>query len=230
VSMLQSLRRYPMTTAERNSIREAERDRIVSPRIGGYPLTAAERNSIYSHLPLLVDGACVFLSRNNPKMALKNISSALYLSHRVSIPLLPEDKTQWRFCEWTSWLRSHLFNACGYLELNKPKKALEQLRLAGQVAQKLSPHPSQPALFPMLISELTEEERKSMEEWIRRLSIVFRLCDSRLLHYGTGEENVLKLLQDMNMVGAVISDARSELLKAHKIPNSLYPWLSPKES
>lgn len=85
--------------------------------------------------------------------------------------------------------------------------------------------------FPRLISELAEEERKAMEEqWIRVLPKVLQQLERRLLYYGKGEEDVLKLLQDMNVVLTVIRDARSDLLKAHRIPNSLYPWLSPKES
>jgi hypothetical protein len=218
VSLFQSLRRYPMTTAERNSIREAERERIMSPRIGGYPLTAAERNSIYSHMPLLIEDACVFLSQSNPKMALKNISSALYLSQRVSIPLLPEDKTQSRFCEWTCWLRSHLFNAYGYLELHEPKKALEQLRLARQVAQNLSPHPSQPALFPMLISELTEEERKSAKKWLRILPRMFRQCECYLGEYEANENNVIKLLNVMGETREMMAEASDDLIARHRIP------------
>lgn len=78
----------------------------------------------------------------------------------------------------------------------------------------------------LLISELTEEGRKSVEESIKLLPKVFRECESYLRDYEAGEQNALKLLQAMNMVKRAIIESRSDLLKTHKIPNSLYPWLS----
>jgi len=132
-----------MTTAERNSIRETERERIKAPCIGEYPLTMAERNRICSALCLLVDDACGFLELNNPKMASDKSWSAFHLAHILLTPLW-EDKAKSSFQENVYWLRQHLINACCYLELNRPKKALEQVQLARQLAQRLSPHPSQP--------------------------------------------------------------------------------------
>jgi len=133
-----------MTTAERNSIRETDRERIMAPCIGGYPLTAAERNRICSPLLLLIDDASVFLEQNDPKMALDKSLSALYLTNRLVLRVLPEDEARRRFQEWVYWLRQHLTSACGYSDLNMPKKALEQIGRAKHLAQQLSPHPSQP--------------------------------------------------------------------------------------
>jgi hypothetical protein len=81
--------------------------------------------------------------------------------------------------------------------------------------------------YPRLISDLTEEQRKSMEAWIRVLPKALRECEDYLREYKANEATVFKLLQAMKVVGGAITYARSDLIAKHKISNSLDPWLSP---
>ena len=82
--------------------------------------------------------------------------------------------------------------------------------------------------YPRLISDLTEEERKSVEECIRVLPKVFRECEGYLRGYEKNVATVFKLLQAMKVVGGAITYARSDLIAKHKIPKSLDSWLSPR--
>jgi uncharacterized protein (DUF1330 family) len=74
-----------------------------------------------------------------------------------------------------------------------------------------------------LISELSEEERESVEKWVRMLPNVFKRCGSYFLDYGAGNQNVHKLLQEMDTTSMMIAEARAELIERHKLPD--YPAL-----
>jgi hypothetical protein len=75
--------------------------------------------------------------------------------------------------------------------------------------------------YPRLISDLTEEQRKSMEAWIRGLPKALRECEDYLRDYEGNEATVFKLLQAMKVVGGAITYARTDLMEKHKIPKSL---------
>jgi hypothetical protein len=85
-----------------------------------------------------------------------------------------------------------------------------------------------PSSYPRLISDLTEEQRKSVEESIRVLPKVFRECEGYLREYEANEATVFKLLQAMKVVAGAITYTRSDLIDKHKIPKSLDSWLSPR--
>ena len=79
--------------------------------------------------------------------------------------------------------------------------------------------------YPRLISDLTKEERKSVEEWIRVLPNVLRECEGHLREYEANEATVFKLLQTMNKVIRAVGDARNDLIERHKIPDGYKAWL-----
>ena len=59
--------------------------------------------------------------------------------------------------------------------------------------------------YPRLISDLTEEERKSVEECIRVLPKVFRECEDYLREYEANDATVFKLLQAIKVVAGAIT-------------------------
>jgi len=69
-----------------------------------------------------------------------------------------------------------------------------------------------------MITDLSEEERKSVEQWIRTLLAQFRQCECYLRDYAAGEQNVYKLINVMDTTPMLIDDARSDLIKKHKLP------------
>jgi hypothetical protein len=74
--------------------------------------------------------------------------------------------------------------------------------------------------FTTLISELTEEERKSMEEQVYVLSHCLRQCGSRLRLYGTGEDTSIHLLGDIEPLLGALEEVRRGLIKKHRLPVS----------
>jgi hypothetical protein len=70
-----------------------------------------------------------------------------------------------------------------------------------------------------LISDLTAEDRKSVEQYIVVLPKIFRQCQGRLRGYGAGRENVIKLLNEMKIAREMIDKAQNELVKRHKLQN-----------
>ena len=84
--------------------------------------------------------------------------------------------------------------------------------------------------YPRLISDLTKQERKSVEEWIRVLPKVFRECEGYLREYEANKTTVFKLLQSMNMVIRAVGDARNDLIERHKIPDGYKAWLAPEDN
>ena len=76
-----------------------------------------------------------------------------------------------------------------------------------------------PSSFTTLISELTEEERKSVKELLGRLPMIFRQCECYLRDYEAGEQNVIKLLNVMGDTREMIAEARDGLIGRHRIPD-----------
>jgi hypothetical protein len=72
-----------------------------------------------------------------------------------------------------------------------------------------------------MITDLSEEERKSVEQWIRLLPAQFRLCECYLQDYAAGTQVVGKLISVMDDTSALIEDARKDLIERHKLPD--YP-------
>jgi hypothetical protein len=72
-----------------------------------------------------------------------------------------------------------------------------------------------------MITDLSEEERKSVEQWIRLLPAQFRQCEGYLQDYGRGEQNVHKLIGVMDTTRMLIDEAREDLIERHKLPD--YP-------
>jgi len=68
------------------------------------------------------------------------------------------------------------------------------------------------------ISDLAEEDRKSVEQYITTLPKIFDQCESRLRGYGAGRETVIKLLNEMKIARTVIDEAQMELVRGHKLP------------
>ena len=85
-----------------------------------------------------------------------------------------------------------------------------------------------PPSYPRLISDLTEAERKSVEESIGVLPKVFRECEGYLREYEANKATVFKLLQAMKVVAGAITYTHSDLIDKHKIPKFLDSWLSPR--
>lgn len=77
--------------------------------------------------------------------------------------------------------------------------------------------------FTTLITQLTEEERKTMEQWVKMLSLVLGQCQSRLQSYGAGEDTSIHLLGEIQILRGMLGDARADLVKSHKLPADLYP-------
>ena len=73
----------------------------------------------------------------------------------------------------------------------------------------------------VLISDLAEEERKTVGQWIKALQVMFRECECYLQDYAAGEQNLLKLLWEMKATREMLGEAMSNLTKKHRIPD--YP-------
>ena len=73
----------------------------------------------------------------------------------------------------------------------------------------------------MLISELTEDERKFVNQWIEMLPKWFRQCECYLREYGAGEQTVFKLLQIMKETRVMIDEDINQLIEKHRLPNDL---------
>jgi len=73
-------------------------------------------------------------------------------------------------------------------------------------------------IWAQLISNLTEDDRKSLGSQIKGLSFVLHQCEGRLQRYGAGEDTVLKLLYDMETTRDLIAEIQGDLIKRHKLP------------
>jgi len=67
----------------------------------------------------------------------------------------------------------------------------------------------------MLISDLSSEDRKSVEKWIKGLPDTFRHCESYLQQYGAGENTVGKLITWMSGTIESLEAARDDLVQKH---------------
>jgi hypothetical protein len=72
-----------------------------------------------------------------------------------------------------------------------------------------------------MIADLSEEERKSVERWIRLLPAQFRQCECYLQDYAAGTQVVGKLIHVMDTTRMLIDEARKDLIERHKLPD--YP-------
>jgi hypothetical protein len=71
----------------------------------------------------------------------------------------------------------------------------------------------------MLISELSEEDRKaaeqSVEQCSRMLQMMVRQCDLYLRDYAAGKQNVAKLYGVLVQTQMAIKDASTDLIQRH---------------
>ena len=67
------------------------------------------------------------------------------------------------------------------------------------------------------ITELSEEDRKSVERWIRLLPAQFRQCECYLQDYAAGTQVVGKLISVMDVTSGLIEEARRDLIERHKL-------------
>ena len=72
-----------------------------------------------------------------------------------------------------------------------------------------------------MITDLSEEERKSVEQWIRLVPAQFRQCECYLKDYAAGTQVVGKLISVMDATSDIIEDACKDLIERHKLPD--YP-------
>jgi hypothetical protein len=71
--------------------------------------------------------------------------------------------------------------------------------------------------FTMLISELSEEDRRSAEQWVERLPKVFRECEAYLRDYKEGKQNAIKLLQELAVTMSTVDEAQADLANKHNV-------------
>jgi len=69
-----------------------------------------------------------------------------------------------------------------------------------------------------LISDLANQERKSVEEKIKLLLGVLRNCEVYLQDYAAGEQTVFKFFVTTGWVRDEIAETRSVLIEKHKLP------------
>lgn len=69
----------------------------------------------------------------------------------------------------------------------------------------------------VLISDLAQEERKAVEQWVKALQMMLRECECYLQDYAAGEQNVLQLLWEMKATREMLGEAMSNLTKRHRM-------------
>lgn len=75
-----------------------------------------------------------------------------------------------------------------------------------------------------MITDLSEEECKSVEERLQMLQGVMRNCEVYLQDYVAGDQNAFKFLTTMGWLHEEIEEAVKELMKVHDIPNFPSFW------
>ena len=73
--------------------------------------------------------------------------------------------------------------------------------------------------FPMLIPDLSEGKRKSVEERLKMLQGVMRSCEEYLRGYVAGYQNVIKFLNTMGWVHEEIKESAKKLMKVYGLPD-----------
>jgi ribosomal protein L44E len=77
--------------------------------------------------------------------------------------------------------------------------------------------------FPMLITDLSEKERRWVEKRIKMLLAALRTCEVYLRDYAEGNQNVCKTLNTMGWAWADLAEVGKAVMKKHQIPD--YPAL-----
>lgn len=85
------------------------------------------------------------------------------------------------------------------------------------MTKKLSPE-------EMLITKLSDEERKSVEERLKTLQYAMHNCEVYLRDYMAGEQNAFKFLTTIGWVHGEIEKVATELMKVHELPNFPSFW------
>jgi hypothetical protein len=77
--------------------------------------------------------------------------------------------------------------------------------------------------IPML-TDISEEDRKSVEDRLRRLQGMMRYCEGYLRNYVEGKQNAIKFLSTVADLHEEVKQAAKELMQVHDLPN--FPGLS----
>jgi hypothetical protein len=72
--------------------------------------------------------------------------------------------------------------------------------------------------YAELISDLAEEDRKSVEEKIKMLHYVLQNCELYLRDYAAGQQTAYKFFITTHWVLSEMAETRSALVKKHKLP------------
>jgi hypothetical protein len=99
------------------------------------------------------------------------------------------------------------------------RKSVHSLTKRAPIAKKdKSLEPTKRRAFPVtpgLISELTSEERRSVEQGTKRLLQSFHTCEMYLRDYLAGRQNVYKFLATTSWVEMAIADLQRDLIEKH---------------
>lgn len=68
-----------------------------------------------------------------------------------------------------------------------------------------------------MFTDLSQEDRKAVEEWISLAPKMFKMCESRLTHYGLGTENVRLVISDIDTTRDFLDLVRKDLIERHKL-------------
>jgi len=76
----------------------------------------------------------------------------------------------------------------------------------------------------MLITKLSDEDRKSVEERLNMLQLVMRSCQIYLHDYMAGNQNAFKFLNTTSLVHGEIQETAKLLMGLHGLPDSTISW------
>ena len=82
----------------------------------------------------------------------------------------------------------------------------------------------------MLITKLSEEDRKSVEEQLNMLQEVMRNCEVYLRDYMKGNQNAFKFLTTTGWLHGEIQETAKLLMGLHGLPYFLSFWGNDKSS
>jgi hypothetical protein len=69
----------------------------------------------------------------------------------------------------------------------------------------------------MTISELSEEDRRSVEHWVELVPTAFRECEVYLRDYREDAQSAIKLLCVLDNTRNELDEARADLMKRHHL-------------
>jgi hypothetical protein len=70
-----------------------------------------------------------------------------------------------------------------------------------------------------MITDLSEEERKSVEERLKLLQAAMRYCEGYLRDYAAGGQNAIKFLNTVACLHGEVKESAKTLVKVHDLPD-----------